>query len=176
MPHPWAEVAIPQASIRYASHLQKSPRNHDCNCQSGGGPGVPGTATSLQHRSTASSLCCNCGTIVQLIKQLLTYKVPTQPSCLWFCHFEASIIQGSKAQTRHLYPKTTWSTAVMESVNPKLAPSQSNIELTRTHSVSSSLPEISTEGVALANYGHFQLGIWDFFSNSVLPYSETPNP
>ena len=38
---------------------------------------------------------------------------------------------------------------VMESVNPKLSPSHSNIEPTRTHNVFSSLPELSTEGVAL---------------------------
>ena len=37
----------------------------------------------------------------------------------------------------------------MESVNPKLGPSHRKIELTRTHKKNSSLPEVSTEGVAL---------------------------
>ena len=44
---------------------------------------------------------------------------------------------------------------VLESVNPKLAPSHSKIELTRTHNVFSPLPEVSTEGVALARVAEY---------------------
>ena len=36
----------------------------------------------------------------------------------------------------------------MESVNPMFATSHSNIELTKTHNVCSSLPEVSTKWVA----------------------------